>query len=1455
MKNYISNRICAFFAASLLAPFACAENVSLANGPLSVGTDVPPMVMLVLSRDHTLYYEAYNDASDLNDDGQLDVGYKPATIDYAGYFDSYKCYSYSSDLFTPAATTTNKACSDSNHWSGDFLNYLTMARIDVLRQVLYGGMRKVDTGSDTVLERTFIPQDAHSWGKQYSSVAVDGYDISQYTPFSLPASGGKHFFGTASFSDGGKPEIRIRLNQQAKSGKTCDIWDWASTERPVLADDPNSNYNCTPEGSSDSHYTVRVKVCVAGLLEQNCQEYPDGNYKPTGLLHEFGESDGMEFGLLSGSFANNLSGGVLRHVVDNFANEVDSDSGVFDTSANGIVKTIDALRIQGFSYSSDSYDSNCGWKTQGPISNGECNSWGNPIGEMLYESTRYFHDQGTASASFSTGTEYGLPVDSWDKPFDVREYCARPNNLVIGDIYPSYDADQLPGPIASGNTYSGSTLTGFDAKALVADVSSQEGISGNYFIGYSESDAGLGVGAPTAKIVTNLNNIYGLAPQEPTKLGSYSAAGVAYYGRKTDLFPAKDGHQSILTSVVAISSPLPEIDIAIDDQTIRLVPYAKSVNGFSIEPGVDKFQPTNTIVDYYVENITNTSGVFRINFEDVEQGADHDMDMIVTYSYEVFDDLCPIAGQSCLDSEKAKGVKVTLSSDYAAGSIEQHAGYVISGTSQDGIYLDVRDQGDANATDYYLDTVSSADLPYPNNLRTIGNSTERATDLIIGVRSRHFFPQASSRAAEFLPSPLYYAAKYGGFVESDEVGNDNLKPDLVEEWDDDGDGIPDSYFPVTNAGELADNLRKAFENIANQDSAGTSQFSNRFLTAGSVRYQSSYSTDKWSGDVKAYEVDATGEFSTTEKWSVAKELDERDIVVDSVRRIFTRNDESGTVFRFKVPTPDGVTIAGKNNRWSQAQILHLLDGFSGTDAEKTAYAEAVINYIGGDRSHESPSSAYDLRVRESRLGDVINSSPYVVDTVNGHSVNKPVIVFGANDGMVHVVRTSNGKELGAYMPSQVYQHLGSFVKNSYAHNFTVDGAISGFTDTTANTTTVVGTLGHGIKGLYALQFDNSDVKVNKDAIKWEITATGDFADLGYTGAQPTIATLENGQTGVIFPNGFNAGGDGAIYIANVTDGSLIAKLSVGAQTDPTGNSRPNALAEPAVLDTNGDGVADRIYAGDLYGNMWSFDITDSDPGNWKVATNDLKPLFTATSPSTSDGTNVISQSITSRPSFAVHQHGLSDGIMVSFGTGLYVGYGDASATNQPTQTFYSIWDKLDGSRIDDSRSGTDKTYNKLMQQKITKEVDEQRSLTQSVIDWTTDFGFYIDLINTENNNTNNRGERQVTTSLSLIDTVSFTTLAPNDDPCSGGGDGWYMELNLHNGLLKNSYQFKYIPPAPTVIMEPPYDAGSPPDNVDPDDPTPVCQVDCEAKKRIYVGDKYFEDTTPPVGMLNWRRMY
>ncbi|MDQ7971893.1 MAG: hypothetical protein REJ24_04960, partial [Rhodocyclaceae bacterium] len=78
----------ALFAGQHLANAQVTTESALAQTPLFVSQGYPPLNMLVMGRDHKMYYEAYNDASDLDGDGVIDVGYKPDKIDYYGYFNN-----------------------------------------------------------------------------------------------------------------------------------------------------------------------------------------------------------------------------------------------------------------------------------------------------------------------------------------------------------------------------------------------------------------------------------------------------------------------------------------------------------------------------------------------------------------------------------------------------------------------------------------------------------------------------------------------------------------------------------------------------------------------------------------------------------------------------------------------------------------------------------------------------------------------------------------------------------------------------------------------------------------------------------------------------------------------------------------------------------------------------------------------------------------------------------------------------------------------------------------------------------------------------------------------------------------------------------------------------------------------------------------------------------------------
>ena len=216
-----------------------------------------------------------------------------------------------------------------------------MSRIDAMRKVLYGGLRSTDTATDTVLQRAFIPQDAHSWGKEYTSTAVDGYAIEDYTPLAQPAGAGtrRHLFANTTPSGGAvqvhaNPAINgvpLPLFRVLRTSRTSRIWNWVSIERPVAG-------TASPDRAAAgrlrrAHRLRRARASLrSGHLRSarttNCQSY-GANAKPTGLLQEYGENDTMLFGLLTGSYGKPHDGGVLRKAVASLQDEIDSTTGQF----------------------------------------------------------------------------------------------------------------------------------------------------------------------------------------------------------------------------------------------------------------------------------------------------------------------------------------------------------------------------------------------------------------------------------------------------------------------------------------------------------------------------------------------------------------------------------------------------------------------------------------------------------------------------------------------------------------------------------------------------------------------------------------------------------------------------------------------------------------------------------------------------------------------------------------------------------------------------------------------------------------------------------------------------------------------------------------------------------------------------------------------------------------------
>lgn len=613
---------------------------------------------------------------------------------------------------------------------------------------------------------------------------------------------------------------------------------------------------------------------------------------------------------------------------------------------------------------------------------------------------------------------------------------------------------------------------------------------------------------------------------------------------------------------------------------------------------------------------------------------------------------------------------------------------------------------------------------------------------------------------------------------------------------------------------------------ANYSGASATQNST-LLNTGATVYQASFNSKTWTGEVYAFPISETGVIASTPIWSASCMLDGGTCSKPSGKNngktydnrvIISRDfcDNKGMAFRW--PT-------GSFNRNCNNMVNFLANApYSATTqkaSEQTAnddYGKKLLNYIRGDATNEVKNRGGIFRTRTSKLGDIIDSSPIYVpapygnysdqsesakysDFKNAYANRKPMLYVGANDGMLHGLDANTGDELLAYVPgdSQVYNNLGVLAAPSYSHNFFSNATpVSGDAFFKGSWHTIlVSALGNGGKSVYALDITNpqwfSESKANTTYLFEFSNLNSD--DVGYIQGTPIIAKVRKSasehQWAIIFGNGYNSStsttgtGKAALYIlfiepamtssgvSWVADKSFI-KISVGSGD----RNNPNGLSTPYAYDKSGNGIIDYVYAGDLQGNLWRFDLTDASPVNWKSK---ASLLFTAHKTQSGD------QPITAPPVVGPHPLGEGSGVMVYFGTGKFLEPSDNSTTKQTTQTFYGIWDKLNAASnfpMVDQKS--------LLVQKIlgtqARTTGTYRLVSNAAIDWKTQLGWSLDLL--DSSKTSNEGERQVSAPILHNGKIIFTTLIPppSTDPAKANsceisitGSSWLMELDAITG--------------------------------------------------------------------------
>ncbi|EPI1907485.1 PilC family type IV pilus tip adhesin, partial [Neisseria gonorrhoeae] len=338
-----------------------------------------------------------------------------------------------------------------------------------------------------------------------------------------------------------------------------------------------------------------------------------------------------------------------------------------------------------------------------------------------------------------------------------------------------------------------------------------------------------------------------------------------------------------------------------------------------------------------------------------------------------------------------------------------------------------------------------------------------------------------------------------------------------------------------------------------------------------------------------------------------------------------KNDTFG-IYKDRLVTPE-------TNEWSEVLLPWTARYYGNDDIFKT------FNQPNNKKQSDKKqySQRYRIRTKEDDndkprdLGDIVNSP---ITAVGGY------LATAANDGMVHIFKKTGTDERGyelklSYIPgtmprkdiesngSTLAQELRAFAEKGYVGDrYGVDGGfvLRRITDDQDKQKHffMFGAMGFGGRGAYALdlsKIDSSnltgvsmfDVQNDKNNNKND----SNRVKLGYTVGTPQIGKTQNGKYAAFLASGYAAkdivSGDNttALYVYDLGNGSgsLIKKIEV--------KDGKGGLSSPTLVDKDLDGTVDIAYAGDRGGNMYRFDLSDSDPNKWSA-----KAIFEGTKPIT-----------------------------------------------------------------------------------------------------------------------------------------------------------------------------------------------------------------------------------------------
>lgn len=339
-----------------------------------------------------------------------------------------------------------------------------------------------------------------------------------------------------------------------------------------------------------------------------------------------------------------------------------------------------------------------------------------------------------------------------------------------------------------------------------------------------------------------------------------------------------------------------------------------------------------------------------------------------------------------------------------------------------------------------------------------------------------------------------------------------------------------------------------------------------------------------------------------------------------LRSSFASNQSARKLYSCPSGCTAGSSLTASGNAFNSSNITPEILGLSAGD---TAGRDLLVDWVrGADNRDNEDGNGVSTDIRASIHGDLVHSRPAVVNYNRTPGDRDVMVYYGANDGVFHAVKggqdDSDGVEKWGFIFPEHLSEFGRLRANSPAISdsdpkpYFADGPVSVYQED-ANRDGVIRQadgdkvylyVGMRRGGNFAYAFDVTDPDSPK--YLWKIdSAMSDFAGMGQTWStlRPAKINALTNVPVVIFGGGYdpesedvqpargNTKGNG-IYVVNALTGVRVAHITASGM-----GAIPGDLT---VIDRNGDGAADRIYAADTKGNLWRADINDANQSNWNV---------------------------------------------------------------------------------------------------------------------------------------------------------------------------------------------------------------------------------------------------------------